>query len=235
MTAQATATATEEPVLVHHSNAYNIFILVLTIFSLTVMALLLLPVTPEEHELLHGLQQCLLHHLPHRLRDQRARRQAEAGVSRRQAWLARPAGIDPGLRAVPRRRAVAALPDQPAHSDHPPHARTGGQGPGPGRAPEPQPVRDLHHDPGGRDRALHGEHPCAPVRKPRRREHQDRRRCPLVGHRDPHDRRLWRLLPDHVGWAADGCVRDDHGRRHHRRAGQHPGEPPDPAAKGEDT
>ena len=49
MTAQATAQA---PVLVRHGNAYNIFILVLTIFSLAIMVLLLLPVTPAERDLL---------------------------------------------------------------------------------------------------------------------------------------------------------------------------------------
>jgi voltage-gated potassium channel len=45
MTAQA-------PVLRTHGNSYNIFILVLTIFSLAIMVLLLLPVTPAEHDLL---------------------------------------------------------------------------------------------------------------------------------------------------------------------------------------
>jgi voltage-gated potassium channel len=45
MTAQA-------PALREHGNAYNIFILVLTIFSLVIMVLLLLPVTPAERDLL---------------------------------------------------------------------------------------------------------------------------------------------------------------------------------------
>jgi voltage-gated potassium channel len=45
MTAQA-------PVLREHGNAYNIFILVLTIFSLALMVLLLLPITPAERDLL---------------------------------------------------------------------------------------------------------------------------------------------------------------------------------------
>jgi voltage-gated potassium channel len=45
MTAQA-------PALRAHGNSYNIFILVLTIFSLAIMVLLLLPVTPAEHDLL---------------------------------------------------------------------------------------------------------------------------------------------------------------------------------------
>ncbi len=45
MTAQA-------PVLRQHGNAYNIFILVLTIFSLAIMVLLLLPVSQAERDLL---------------------------------------------------------------------------------------------------------------------------------------------------------------------------------------
>jgi voltage-gated potassium channel len=40
------------PVLRKHGNAYNIFILVLTLFSLGIMVLQLLPVTPAEQELL---------------------------------------------------------------------------------------------------------------------------------------------------------------------------------------
>jgi len=40
------------PVLRKHGNAYGIFILVLTIFSLAIMVLLLLPVTPAERDLL---------------------------------------------------------------------------------------------------------------------------------------------------------------------------------------
>jgi voltage-gated potassium channel len=42
----------EAPTLREHGNSYNIFILVLTIFSLVVMVLLLLPLTPAERELL---------------------------------------------------------------------------------------------------------------------------------------------------------------------------------------
>ena len=43
---------TDKPVLRSHGNAYNIFILVLTIFSLAIMVLLLLPVTQAERDLL---------------------------------------------------------------------------------------------------------------------------------------------------------------------------------------
>jgi voltage-gated potassium channel len=42
----------ETPVLLKHGNAYNIFILVLTIFSLAIMVLLLLPITDAERQLL---------------------------------------------------------------------------------------------------------------------------------------------------------------------------------------
>lgn len=42
----------EAPVLRQHGNAYNIFILVLTIFSLAIMVLLLLPVSQAERDLL---------------------------------------------------------------------------------------------------------------------------------------------------------------------------------------
>ena len=44
MTAQA-------PVLRRHGNAYNIFILVLTIYSLALMVLLILPLDAGTHEL----------------------------------------------------------------------------------------------------------------------------------------------------------------------------------------
>ena len=48
----ASMTAAQAPAFREHGNAYNIFILVLTVFSLVVMALLLLPLSDAEHELL---------------------------------------------------------------------------------------------------------------------------------------------------------------------------------------
>src|SRR6187551_227824 len=42
----------QAPVLLKHGNAYNIFILVLTVFSLALMVLLLLPLSTAERELL---------------------------------------------------------------------------------------------------------------------------------------------------------------------------------------
>ena len=50
MTATATA---QEPVLREHGNAYNIFILVLTIYSLALMVLLILPLDEETHALVN--------------------------------------------------------------------------------------------------------------------------------------------------------------------------------------
>ena len=46
------ATEAAEPQQAHHSNSYNIFILVLTIFSLVIMVLLLLPLDPQTIQLL---------------------------------------------------------------------------------------------------------------------------------------------------------------------------------------
>ena len=44
--------STGQPVVREHGNAYNLFILVLTLFSLTIMVLLLLPLDPESKKLL---------------------------------------------------------------------------------------------------------------------------------------------------------------------------------------
>lgn len=46
------STTTAAPVLRQHGNAYNIFILVLTVFSLAIMVLLLLPISPASRDLL---------------------------------------------------------------------------------------------------------------------------------------------------------------------------------------
>jgi voltage-gated potassium channel len=43
-----------QPTVREHGNAYNLFILVLTLFSLVVMALLLLPLDPQSRQLLQG-------------------------------------------------------------------------------------------------------------------------------------------------------------------------------------
>ena len=103
MTAQA-------PVLREHGNAYNIFILVLTLFSLAIMVVLLLPLDDDTRELLHALRQRDLRHLPRRLRDEPRGLPAEAGVLHRPAGLARPPRIDPERRRLPARAPSCASP-----------------------------------------------------------------------------------------------------------------------------
>ncbi len=43
----------EQPIVREHGNAYNLFILLLTVFSLAVMVLLVLPLDPQTHQLLY--------------------------------------------------------------------------------------------------------------------------------------------------------------------------------------
>ena len=49
-----TPMAADRPIVREHGNAYNLFILVLTLFSLVIMVLLLLPLGPESRQLLQG-------------------------------------------------------------------------------------------------------------------------------------------------------------------------------------
>ena len=51
-TTQGQVPTREAPTLAHHSNAYNIFILVLTILSLAVMVLMILPLSDATHDIL---------------------------------------------------------------------------------------------------------------------------------------------------------------------------------------
>ena len=89
MTAQA-------PVMLKHGNAYNIFILVLTIYALVLMAVLLLPIDDATREAVN-LGQRHLHHLPHRLRDEPVRLTPEARVLHPPARLAGPPGSIPSF------------------------------------------------------------------------------------------------------------------------------------------
>ncbi len=59
----------------------------------------------------------------------------------------------------------------------------------------------------------------------RGRQHPDRRRRAVVGAGHDHHGRLWRLLPGHRAGSADGSDGHVRRRRHHRRPGQHPGQP----------
>ena len=143
----------EAPVLRKPGNAYNIFILVLTIFSLVIMVLLLLPVTPAERDLLtlYDNAVCVIFLIDFAMNLAGAKPKRAYFIGQR-GWLDLLGSI-PTLRLHPDHGAVPPRPPQPAGPDHPPAARPGRQGPRPRRARQPRPVRDVHHDPAGRDRA----------------------------------------------------------------------------------
>ncbi len=91
MTAQATT-------LRQHGNAYNIFILVLTVFSLALMVLLLLPVDAETRQLLNVYDNavCVIFLIDFTYNITGSRPQVR--LLHPPAWLARPDGVDPELR-----------------------------------------------------------------------------------------------------------------------------------------
>ena len=222
----------EQPIVRVHGNAYNLFILLLTVFSLAVMVLLVLPLDQQTHQLLYFYDNAVCVDLPAGLRLQHHRLAAEAPVLHQPARLARPAGLDPGLRLLPAQRVAAARPPEPAGPDHAPAARQRAQGARPRHGREPRAVRDVHHDPRRGRPSSRVEHPRAPVRGPlARRQHRHRRRRAVVGIRHDHHGRLRRLLPGHEprpdGWRAGHVQR----RGDHRRAGQHPRESPRAAAE----
>ena len=194
------ATATEAPVLVKHGNAYNIFILVLTIFSLADHG----PAAPaarrrDERQLLPSTTTSSASSSsstsPINLRGAKPKR----GVLHRRAGLARPARVDPELRASSRSPALLRLARLSRLARITRLLRgQAGKDLVADVAPQPQPVRDLHHDPGwpgscSRPRASWSSSSRAVAG----RQHHDRRRRPVVGHRDDHHRRLRRLLPRH--------------------------------------
>ena len=111
------------PGLREHGNAYNIFILVLTIYSLAVMVLLLLPV-PSRSASPRRLRRRRLRDLPRRLRDQPRRRHPKSAYFiRARGWLDLPARSrasgPSSSRAVPACAAEPARPDQRLLSGQP--------------------------------------------------------------------------------------------------------------------
>ena len=93
--------AAAAPTFREHGNAYNIFILVLTIFSLALMVLTLLPLNEGTRELVTVYDNAICVDLPDRLHDEPPRIEAEARVLHRPAGLAGPAGLDPDVRVFP--------------------------------------------------------------------------------------------------------------------------------------
>ena len=226
MTAQA-------PVLREHGNSYNIFILVLTMFSLAIMVLLFLPIDPG-HATCYAVRQRGVRRLPDRLRLQHHGREAEAGLLHRPARLAGPARIDPVLRGLPARRAAAAGAPQPARADRQAccAARTG-----------KALVADVLENRGQYATfiTLLAASSCSAWRASSILQVEsrspdanitDRRRRPLVGPGDDHDGWLRRLLPGDAAGRIVGHLRHVRRRRDHRRPRQHPRQHAGPAAEG---
>ncbi len=114
-----------------HGNSYNIFILVLTVFSLAIMVLLLLPVTQAEHDLLmlYDNAVCVVFLVDFAFNLLGSK--PKIGLLHQGSWLAGPARVHPDHRRLPVRRPVPACPAEPADADHEAAARPGRQGPGP--------------------------------------------------------------------------------------------------------
>ena len=102
-----------------HGNSYNIFILVLTIFSLVLMALLLLPLAETRPQgPAHRLRQPDLRRLPAGLRDEPRARASRSATYFIGARLARPPRVDPEPRASSSiTRPPPARPPQPPRPD----------------------------------------------------------------------------------------------------------------------
>ena len=213
-----------------HGNAYSIFILVLTVFSLAVMVLLILPLGEATLEVLRFYDNaiCVVFLIDFAVNLLTAR--VEARILHRRSGLARPHRIDPELRLLSGRRPVPDRSTESVRADHPTAPR---QQPGsarPGHPAQPRAVRRLDHHPVRVRRAVGVDGADGPVREPVGGcQHHDRRRCPVVGLHDDHHRRLRRSVPGDAAGSRDGGAGHVRGRRDHRVLGQHPGQPPCPA------
>ena len=189
MTAQA-------PVLREHGNAYNIFILVLTIFSLAIMVLLFLPLTQAERDLLtlYDNAVCVVFLIDFAINLAGSKPKRAYFIGQR-GWLDLLGSIPSfgvfqfgalfRLARLSRLARITRLLRGQAGKDL---------------------VLDVLENRGQYATFITvllagivlsvGEHPRPRVREPvARRQHHDRRRGDLVGPRDDHHRRLRRLLP----------------------------------------
>ncbi len=105
MTAAAAA-----PTVRSHGNAYEIFILVLTVMSLIVMALVILPLSPATHETLLWFDNAICFVFLGRLPVQHHRLVAPQRVLHPPPGLAGPAGLDPDPRHSSGSRRCSASP-----------------------------------------------------------------------------------------------------------------------------
>ena len=213
-----------------HDNAYEIFILVLTVMSLIVMALVILPLSPATHETLLWFDNAICVVFLADFAVQHHRLEAAERVLHPPPGLAGPAGLDPDPRRVPVHRAVPPRPALAAGPDHATAQRAAQAGADRRHRQEPRPVRAVRVVAADVHRPVDGDGPRAPVRVPLAgREHRDRRRRAVVGLRHAHHGGLRGLLPgDHAG--PRDRRRSDGGRhRAHRRPRQHPGQRPRPS------
>ena len=166
-----------------HGNAYNIFILVLTILSLVIMVLLLLPLAGARPPGPAGLRQPHLLRLPRRLRVQHhgaPSRSREYFIGQR-GWLDLIGSIPSlGIFRSPPCSASRASAGCPHHAGC---CAARPEGADRGRPQQPRPVRDVHHPAVRADRAHRVERARPPVRELASpgRQHHDRRRRPVVG------------------------------------------------------
>ena len=187
----------EAPVLRQHGNAYNIFILVLTIFSLAIMVLLLLPVTPAERDLLllYDNAVCVIFLIDFAMNLAGSKPKRAYFIGQR-GWLDLLGSI-PSFGFLQITGAAAPRPPQPA-------------GAGSRGCCAARPARTsswtCSTTAASTRRSSRSCWPgsCSSIasllvlefesRSPDA-QHHDRRRCHLVGHRDDHHGRLRRLLP----------------------------------------
>ena len=191
----------------HPSNAYELFILVLTVLSLGIMVAMLLPLTEETISLLmiYDNLVCVVF-LADFAKNLFGRNGGREYFIHQRGWLDLLGSI-PSLgilryAALLRLARISRLVriSRLLRGDARHRAR--------GRPrPQPRPVRRVHHRAVGVPRDRPRERARAPVRELRRgRQHRDRRRRVLVGRRDDHDRGLRRQVPRHA-------PRADHGAR----------------------
>ena len=217
----------EAPVLRRPGNAYNIFILVLTIFSLVIMVLLLLPVTPAEHDLLtlYDNVVCVIFLIDFAMNLARCEAQSGYFIGQR-GWLDLLGSI-PSFGFIPLHRrcsawlASAAWPGSPDCCAARP-ARTSSWTCSRTAASTRRSSRSCW--PGSCSAPAASSCSSSRAGSPDA-QHHDRRRGDLVGARDDHHGRLRRLLPGHDTRPPHRRLRDVRGHRDHRRPREHPREP----------
>ena len=208
------------------SNAYSIFILVLTVLSLAVMVVLLLPLSEATLTLLRFYDNliCAIFLIDFVLNLRGAAKKSDYFIGQR-GWLDLLGSI-PSFGVLETRWPLAPGPPEPAGAHHSTAARRSEKGAGQGRPRSPQPVRGVYYhlfDDPGPDR-------CQCARAAVRESiagceyHHGWGRA-LVCDRHHHHRGVWRLLPCH--YCGTNYCDIDHvrGCRHHRRPGQYSRQP----------